>query len=142
MQSVVPSSTGYSYQFQNFGKTSNKGVELSVNAVLASQKNWGLNFNFNIAYNKNKIDELNMENPWQSSSWSGSTISKYEDFKVEEGGRLGELWGYKTNGFFTVYDPVSNPNGQLVLNGTTWKLRDGIADNSPTLTGGSYYVYS
>ena len=139
MMSVVPTSTGYSYQFQNFGKTSNKGVELTVNAVLADQKNWGLNFNFNIAYNKNKIDELNMENPWQSSSWSGSTISKYEDFRIEEGGRLGELWGFKTNGFFTVYDPVSNPDGQLVLNGTTWQLREGLKDNSPSLTGGSYY---
>ena len=139
MMSVVPTSTGYSYQFQNFGKTSNKGVELTVNAVLADQKNWGLNFNFNIAYNKNKIDELNMENPWQSSSWSGSTISKYEDFRIEEGGRLGELWGFKTNGFFTVYDPVSNPDGQLVLKGTTWQLREGLKDNSPSLTGGSYY---
>ena len=139
MQTVVPSSTGYSYQFQNFGKTSNKGVELTVNAVIVDRKKWGLNFNFNIAYNKNKIDQLNMENPWQSSNWSGSTISKYEDFKIEEGGRLGELWGYKTNGFFTVYDPVSNPDGQLILDGTTWKLRDGIADNSPSITGGSYY---
>ena len=139
MQTVVPSSTGYSYQFQNFGKTSNKGVELTVNAVIVDRKKWGLNFNFNIAYNKNKIDELNMENPWQSSSWSGSTIAEYEDFKIEEGGRLGELWGFKTNGFFTVYDPVSNPDGQLVLEGTTWKLRDGIVDNSPSITGGSYY---
>ena len=139
MQTVVPSSTGYSYQFQNFGKTSNKGVELTVNTVIVDRKQWGLNFNFNIAYNKNKIDELNMENPWQSSSWSGSTISKYEDFKIEEGGRLGELWGFKTNGFFTVYDPVSNPDGQLVLEGTTWKLREGIVDNSPSITGGSYY---
>ena len=139
MQTVVPSSTGYSYQFQNFGKTSNKGVELTVNTVIVDRKKWGLNFNFNIAYNKNKIDELNMENPWQSSSWSGSTISKYEDFKIEEGGRLGELWGFKTNGFFTVYDPVSNPDGQLVLEGTTWKLREGIVDNSPSITGGSYY---
>ena len=139
MQTIVPSSTGYSYQFQNFGKTSNKGVELTVNTVIVDRKKWGLNFNFNIAYNKNKIDELNMENPWQSSSWSGSTISKYEDFKIEEGGRLGELWGFKTNGFFTVYDPVSNPDGQLVLEGTTWKLREGIVDNSPSITGGSYY---
>ena len=139
MQSIVPSNTGYSYQFQNFGKTSNKGVELAVNTVIADKKDWGLNFNFNISYNRNKIDELNMENPWQSSSWSGSTISKYEDFKIEEGGRLGELWGYKTNGFFTAYDPVNNPDGQLVLNGTTWVLREGIVDNSPAYTGGQYY---
>ncbi len=105
MQTLIPSNTGYSYQFQNFGKTSNKGVELALNAVIVDKKKFGLNFNFNVSYNKNKIDELNLENPWQSSNWSGSTISKYEDFRVEQGGRLGELWGYKMNGYYTVYDP-------------------------------------
>jgi TonB-linked SusC/RagA family outer membrane protein len=137
MRSVIPSNTGYEYQYQNFGKTSNKGVEFTMNAVLVDKKKFGLNFNFNIAYNKNKIDELAMDNPWQSSNWGGSTIAKYEDFRLEEGGRLGEVWGYKTNGFFTVYDPVSNPNGQLVLNGNSWALRDGIKDNSASITGGT-----
>ena len=113
MKTEIPSNTGYSYQYQNFGKTSNKGVELTLNAVLADKAKWGLNFNFNISYNRNRIDELSTENPWQSSNWSGSTIAKYEDYRVEEGGRLGEIWGYKTNGFYTAYDPVTNPNGEL-----------------------------
>lgn len=139
MRTEIPSNTGYSYQYQNFGKTSNKGVELSLNAVLLDKKNYSLNFNFNISYNKNRIDELNTENPWQSSNWSGSTIAKYEDFRVEEGGSLGEIWGYKTNGFFTAYDPKTNPNGELVLNGTNWVLRDGIKDKSNSITGGTYY---
>ena len=137
MRSIIPSNTGYSYQYQNYGKTSNKGVELTVNAAIIDKKKYGLNFTFNIAYNRNKIEELNKDNPWESSSWGGSTIAKYEDFRVEPGGRLGELWGYKTNGFFTAYDPVNNPDGQLVLDGTTWKLREGIVDNSPTITGGN-----
>ena len=130
MQTIIPSSSGYSYQFQNFGKTSNKGVELTLNAGILDLKKFKLNFNFNISYNSNKIDELNLENPWQSSGWSGSTLSKYEDYRVEAGGRLGEIWGYKYNGFYTAYDPVNNPNGQLVLDGNTWKLRDGVNDNS------------
>ena len=133
MQSVIPANSGYSYQFQNFGRTSNKGVELTVNASIIEKKNFNLNFNFNISYNKNKIDELNLENPWQSSNWSGSTISKYEDFRVEEGGRLGEIWGYKYVGFYTPYDAELNPNGELILDGTTWKLRDGINDKSSTI---------
>ena len=133
MQSVIPSNSGYSYQFQNFGKTSNKGVELTVNAVLIDTKKIGLNFNANISYNKNKIDELNLENPWQSSNWSGSTLSKYEDFRIEVGGRLGELWGYKYDGFFTAYDAETNPNGELILDGTTWKLREGIQNKSNTI---------
>ena len=140
MQTEIPSNTGYTYQYQNFGKTSNKGVELSMNAVILDKKKASLNFNFNISYNKNCIDELNSDNPWQQVyKWAGSTLAKYENFCVEEGGRLGEIWGYKTNGFFTAYDPVSNPNGELVLNGTSWALREGITDNSKSITGGTLY---
>ena len=139
MQTLIPSNTGYSYQFQNFGKTSNKGVELALNAVIVDKKKFGLNFNFNVSYNKNKIDELNLENPWQSSNWSGSTISKYEDFRVEQGGRLGELWGYKMNGYYTVHDPATG-TGDLVLNAKgKWELADGVKDKSKDIFGGTYY---
>ena len=139
MTSVIPSNTGYTLQWQNFGKTSNKGVEFALNAVLVDKKNFGLNFNFNISYNRNKIEELAMENPWQSSNFAGSTLSKYEDFRVEPGGRLGELWGYKMNGYYTVYDPNTG-KGDLVLESTgKWSLRDGQVDNSYTLFGGNLY---
>lgn len=139
MKTEIPGNSGYNYQYQNFGSTSNKGVELTVNAVIADSKKFGLNFNMNISYNRNHIDKLNTENPWQSSSWAGSTIAKYEDFRVEQGGRLGEVWGYKANGFFTAYDPVGNPSGELIMSGTNWILKDGLKDNSNTITGGNYY---
>ena len=139
MQSIVPANTGYSYQFQNFGKTSNKGVELALNAVIVDKKNFGLNFNFNVSYNKNKIDELNMENPWQSSNWSGSTIAKYEDFRVEQGGRLGELWGYKSNGFYTVFDAATGKGDLVLKENGTWALAEGVKDNSYKLFGGNLY---
>ena len=28
-----------------------------------------------------------------------------QNFRLVEGGRLGEVWGYKMNGFYTVYNP-------------------------------------
>jgi TonB-linked SusC/RagA family outer membrane protein len=139
MRAEIPSNSGYTYQYQNFGQTSNKGLELQLTAGLVQSKNFNLDFNFNIAWNKNRIDKLSTDNPWQSSSWAGSTISKYEDFRVEEGGRLGEVWGYKTNGYFTVYDEVNNPNGELVWSNGSWALRDGLKDNSTSITGGKYY---
>ena len=139
MRSLIPATTGYSYQYQNFGKTSNKGVEFTLNAVLVDKKNFGLNFNFNIAYNRNKIEEVAMDSPWQINEFAGSTFANYETFRIEEGGRLGEIWGYKSNGFFTVYDPATG-TGDLVLNGTRWELAPGHApDNSATLTGGNLY---
>ena len=137
MRSTIPSNTGYSYQYQNFGKTENKGVELALNAVIADTKKFGLNFNFNISYNKNSIKDLLSEGSWQSSNFSGSTISKYEDFRIEKGGRLGELWGYKSNGFYTVYDAVTGM-GDLIIKDGKWTLRDGVKDNSSSLFGGLY----
>ncbi len=136
MRVEIPSSTGYSYQYQNFGKTSNKGIEFTLNAAIVEAKRFNLNGTFNVSWNKNRIDELNSENPWQSSNFAGSTFTPYNDFRVEEGGSLGEVWGYKTNGFYTVYDATTNPDGELVL-GTDgkWKLRDGVLNNSYSLTG-------
>ena len=139
MMVPIDTSTGFTYQFQNVGKTSNKGVELALNAVIVDKKNFGLNFNFNVSYNKNKIDELNMENPWQSSNWSGSTIAKYEDFRVEQGGRLGELWGYKSNGFYTVFDAATGKGDLVLKENGTWALAEGVKDNSYKLFGGNLY---
>ena len=140
MQAEIPSITGYNYQYQNMGQTSNKGVELTLNAVILDTKQATLNFTANVAYNRNRIDKLASENPWsQNYSWSGSNIEKYENFPVEEGGRVGEVWGYRTNGVFTAYDPVTNPTGERIMNGTGWVLKDGVRDNSASITGGALY---
>jgi hypothetical protein len=137
MRSVVPSNSGYSYQYQNFGKTSNKGVELTLNAAIIDKKDFGLNFNANISYNKNKIEEVAVDNPWQNYAWAGSTMANNDNFFIEEGGRLGELWGYKLNGYYTVYDPATG-TGDLRYNGRAWELVNGT-DNSYTLFGGNLY---
>lgn len=139
MRTEIPGNSGYNYQYRNFGQTSNKGVELSVNAALIDKKRFGLNVTANIAYNRNRIDKLSTDSPWQSSNWAGSTLSQYEDFRVEEGGRMGEIWGYRTDGYFTVFDPVTNPTGELVWGDGQWALKDGMVNNSQTITGGSYY---
>lgn len=54
----IPTLTGYSTTLANVGKTSNHGVELSINAlpVIAGDFQWETNFN--VAYQDNKIDEL------------------------------------------------------------------------------------
>lgn len=141
MSAEVPTSTGYSYQYQNFGQTSNKGIEFALNAVVIDKKDFALNANFNISWNKSNIDKLNTDNPWQNYSFAGSAITTLAagGYRVAEGSSLGEVWGYKTNGFYTVYDAETNPTGELVLNGTKWELRDGVTDNSYTLTGGNLY---
>lgn len=144
MKVTIPSGTGYTQQYQNFGQTSNRGVEFTANVAAIEKKNFTLNFNFNISYNKNKIDELPDGSTYQTSNWGGSRVNKYSgDFYLEEGGRLGEVWGYKSAGFYTVarYDAQGNYlGGDLVLNNRNqWELApEAAANNSSSLFGGLY----
>lgn len=146
MLQTIPSSTGYKNQYQNVGTTSNKGVEWALNAAIVDSKKFNLNFNFNISYNKNKIDELEGGTHFATSKWGGTKVTKGNgDFLLEEGGRLGELWGYKQQGFYTVFDPATG-TGDLILDGQIWRLAteaDGhvggdVKNNSSKLFGGLY----
>ncbi len=148
MKTEVPSGSGYQYQYQNFGQTSNKGVELQLNAVLVEKKNFNLNFTANISYNKNKIDKLRTDSEWQSSNWGG--LTQYEDYRVVEGAALGEIWGYKLNGVYTTWSET-NKTGDLryvsgawlpVINKETGETAPATAtyiDQSKELFGGILY---
>ncbi len=137
MLATIPSGTGYTAQYQNFGQTSNKGIEFTVNGVLVESKNFNLNATANISWNKNKIDKLSGGETWQTSGFAGSTITG-EDYYLAEGSSLGDVYGYKVIGYYTVYDEATG-TGDLVLNGTSWELADGVNNNSNTLTGGGLY---
>jgi len=112
MKARVQSSSGYIYQFRNFGSTSNKGFELTTNVVILDKKTFSLNGNFNISYNRNKITELNTDSKYESSSFAGSTISEYNDFKIAEGERLGELYGFLYDGYYTASELTLGGDGK------------------------------
>jgi len=154
MQARVQGSAGRTYQYQNFGQTSNKGIEFSANVVAVETKNFTLNANFNIAWNKNKIDKLTTEDPYQSSRFAGNHFAEYNDYYVTEGGALGEVWGYKMNGYYkpATYDAAGNFTGQagdLRFQGGVWYPvdADGKAITDPnnypnksySKTGGTLY---
>lgn len=48
MEIQLPSVSGYRTQYQNLGQTTNRGVELSLNANLINKKDFFLDFNFTI----------------------------------------------------------------------------------------------
>ncbi|MBQ0075333.1 MAG: TonB-dependent receptor [Prevotella sp.] len=135
MRTIIPGNAGFPYQYQNFGQTSNKGFELSLNGVIVGSKNFTLNGTFNIAYNANKIDKLNANaSGWQTYNFGGTSLQDANVWRIEEGGRLGEVWGYRTDGYYTVYNPATG-KGDLVLNQDgTWAMADGT---TPKLLVGS-----
>ena len=58
MNTTLPGITGFTSTFANIGKTSNRGVELSLGGVIYKDKDWNITAGANINFNKGKVDEL------------------------------------------------------------------------------------
>ena len=129
LNSNIPQQTGYTQQYQNVGKTKNVGAELQLSAVVVRTKNFGYNASFNISSNKNTIEELQggVKSYTVSSGWiSGGD----DDFLVEVGKPVGQYYGYKADGFYTLNDfdrTLSNPAT------STWVLKQGVANSAERL---------
>nr|WP_320039326.1 TonB-dependent receptor [uncultured Bacteroides sp.] len=54
----VPNRSGFSSYLQNYGAVSNKGVELTLQSVNIKNKDFSWTTDFNISFNKNKIEKL------------------------------------------------------------------------------------
>lgn len=125
MRVPVDATTGYSYQYQNIGQTSNKGVELSLHADLYRSKDLCVGLNITYNYNKNAIDQLAPNVIADTHTQWGSTMRKpYYDYVIRSGQPIGSICGFVSEGFYTVDDfdiDVYNTTG-------VWQLRTGIPD--------------
>ena len=125
MRVPVDVTTGYSYQYQNIGQTSNKGVEISLHADLYRSKDLKVGINITYNYNKNNIDKLSPDVIADThTNWGSTTRKPYYDYVIRSGHPVGSIFGFKSDGFYTVDDfdmNVYNATGQ-------WKLRDGVPD--------------
>lgn len=118
------SGTGYDSQYRNMGKTENKGLEASFTWHAIDKKNWGIDFNGNIGFNKNKIKDLGgMTDFGAETRWASSEIG--EEYVIAVGGSVGEIRGYRCAGRYEV-DDFKGYNASTGL----WELKDGVADAS------------
>ena len=123
----VDNTTGYSYQFQNFGQTSNRGFELSLNADIIKKGDFRFNAGVVYNFNRNKLDELaNAEQYLYSSYWGSSALVPTNDYMFQEGKAIGLVRGFISDGYYSVND-FNYENGQYVL-------KSGIADITKALT--------
>ncbi len=88
---------------------------LSLNAWVVETKDFTLNLNFNIGYNKNKIDKLaDGEQEWiLSSGWAGTQLLNTDDYRAYVGGRRGLIYGFVNDGFYTMDDFESFDSGTV-----------------------------
>ncbi|WP_321285882.1 TonB-dependent receptor [uncultured Sunxiuqinia sp.] len=113
----VNPTTGFTTQFQNIGKTSNKGIEFSLAADIIRKKDFNLSVNATYNYNKNNIEELaeGIITDY-GTDWNSNSTYPRKEFLFKEGTPVGTVIGYEYDGFYSTddfnYDAAS---GQYTL---------------------------
>ncbi|BDD11820.1 SusC/RagA family TonB-linked outer membrane protein (plasmid) [Fulvitalea axinellae] len=93
----IPSSAGYAKMTQNFGTISNKGFELDLYAKLIEKKDFSLGFAFNIARNRNQMDELPENfNPEKANV----NVNGQYAARIDVGDPIGSFYGYVYKGVY------------------------------------------
>lgn len=101
--SKIPTSTGYSNQYQNIGQMTNRGWEFTLSTTNIKTDHLKWTTDFNIALNKNNVDRL--EGEIQSKTFTaGSNRSGSVNYYATVGESLGDMYGYKYEGVYTTSD--------------------------------------
>ena len=104
---------GYNFQYRNIGSTDNKGVEFSITGVILDKKakslSYGLSVNANISHNVNRVVNLGGMDQYLVSSacFSSNYANSDYEFMLTPGSKVGNIYGYETDGWYTTDDFVS-----------------------------------
>jgi TonB-linked SusC/RagA family outer membrane protein len=133
LQSAIPTTSGFKTQFDNVGSTSNRGVDFGLTGYIIDKSAVSLSINANLGINDSRIDELDgTDFRFFPSNWASTDLVGYDDYFLEVGGRVGDIYGYVTEGYyseddFESYDAVS---GEYVL-------KPGIANTADRIGAGN-----
>lgn len=92
----VPQTTGFNSRFTNLGKTTNSGVELTIDSRNIDTKDFSWNTTFTISHNRQMVEDIGHENYVATlESWGNS---KYMMYGYRKGYPLNSLWGFEYAG--------------------------------------------
>ncbi len=117
LNASLASSSGYLNGFKNIGKVSNQGLEFTLNTINVNHKNFGWSTNFNIAFNRNKILELNYDQPsitTRVQAWNDN-FNNSLPYLAKPGMPVALFLGYLSDGLYQVSDFTQLPNGSYIL---------------------------
>lgn len=110
----------YTVGYLNAGNIENTGMEIKLGYDIAQTKSFGWNSAFNYSYNKNKIIQLEPNDPTATIELTGAGANAYESV-LQQGGSYGDIWGVKyersSSGQIKVGD-----NGAPINSGTFEKV--------------------
>lgn len=118
LRSAIPPTSGFDTQWNNIGSTSNRGAELGLNAYLLDTENFSFGTTFNIGLNRAKIEELDgTDDRFFQSNWASTDLNNVNDYYLRVGGTIGDIYGYVTDGMYTVddFESYDETSGSYIL---------------------------
>lgn len=117
IKNTIPTSTGYTHQYQNVGSIRNRGVEIVLNSTNVRTKGFTWTTDFNIAFNRSKV--LSLYGDDSKGSYMLADYKSRMAYKVEVGKPLGQYFGLIYDGIYTTDDFTQKADG-------TYMLKDGV----------------
>lgn len=113
LEQPIPPTTGYGEQIANVASTTNKGIEFQLNGQVVQAKDFSWSSNFNISFNKNKVESLGAIN---QKTYNTELLGRdgADEYLLKVGQPVGLMYGFVTDGFYSV-DDFNYVNGQYVL---------------------------
>ncbi len=124
----IASTYGYSSQYQNVGKTSNKGVELQLSLGLIKKPQFTWSASYNMSWNTNKVEAIGDNQTSFSPAASWGITGQPVDYIVRVGDPVGAMWGLLSDGFYGINDFDYNTTTQ------EYTLKNGVASNAKFLS--------
>ncbi|MGV8094165.1 MAG: SusC/RagA family TonB-linked outer membrane protein [Mangrovibacterium sp.] len=122
LNAKLPASTGYTTAYRNVGKVQNSGLEITLNTVNISKKDWQWSSNFNISFNRNKVLGLSEG----QESLTTSIVSTYGvQYIAKVGYPISMIYGAVNDGLYQLSDFDLNVSG-------TYVLKQGVPSQSTT----------
>ncbi|MBQ9400260.1 MAG: TonB-dependent receptor [Bacteroidales bacterium] len=114
----IPTSTGYSYQYQNIGAIRNRGVELVLNTVNVETRDFRWTTDFNISFNRSKV--LAIYGEGDNDYFTRSEDEGHCNYMIRVNEPIGQFYGYQYDGIYTtdMFDQLADGS---------YLLKDGIA---------------
>lgn len=160
-------STGYTKRLTNLGRTSNTGVELSIEGRIIEKSHFGWTSNFNMSHNRQMVDDIGNEEYVAIANSPGNTSFMIYGYK--KGYPLNSLWGFQYAGVWHntdevernkyTHDYISNTSSSSASSILGWpryvdQNKDGIlsqedliymGNSDPVLYGGwlnTFHIYN
>ena len=121
----LPGETGFTTVKVNVGEIETRGVELQLNSTPIASRNFTWNLNANIAFENGKILSLAGARPFIVGKWL-----------VEEGGRIGNFYGWKNLGIYPTDAHNAYTQDWVKLTPVGITITQGSTPRTPAVTGG------